>query len=168
MHRQGLAGLELGGAPRFVGGYAVERGAGAAQVRVGPSPRARYSGRGSTERPEWSAPIGRAPSAGFQPVVYSGNQVRLRKNGPAVEGGAAIAKIVDEAAACLGLPSTELRGQLAVRLADGLVVRHAPKILGAMSVTVPGRATALPVKHLVLGRFEGVLGGRLFPAEAAR
>ncbi len=99
---------------------------------------------------------GRRPSADVQPLVYRRNAVRALRGGPAIEGGGEIARVVQEAAELLEIPPMDLRGDLLLRLEDGLVIRAAPRSLGELlPVALPGRERPVPIRWLVLGRCRG-------------
>jgi hypothetical protein len=97
--------------------------------------------------------IGRRPTVDVQPLFYRQNAVRALRDGEPIAASDTIRRIVDEAAIELGLPSTDLRGELALRLEDGLLIRAVPPSLGTLvPENLPGRNQAVAVRYLVLGR----------------
>jgi superfamily II DNA or RNA helicase len=100
---------------------------------------------------------GRRPAAAVQTLYYRRNAIRSLRNGPPIDGGEDIAAFVDGVASELGLPSTDLRGELLLRLEDALLIRAVPQSLGPLRpVEVAGRAHPIPTRWLVLGRCGGL------------
>lgn len=97
--------------------------------------------------------LGRRPTEEVQPLHFHHNAVRTKRDGPPHPQSKAIEAAIADTADVLLVPPTVLRGELHLRLQDGLIIRAVPQSLDTLRpVCLPGRRRPLPVRWLVVGQ----------------
>lgn len=86
-----------------------------------------------------------------QPIVYSGNEIRIEPKGPVVHNSAAVKALVAAAALALGVKNTDLRSRMSVTQKHRLVLRVAPEGR-SFQVVDPRSGRSFATSTIVLGQ----------------